>query len=196
MKVTSVKTTLLQFPRYERPPTFSVNPTHIFPELAPGGQGVRGGASVPDMIVVEVETDEGLRGLANTNCASLAVRTLIEAYLGPVLVGEEPTDTSRVWEKLSRLAIGLGRTGLVSIAVSLLDIALWAIKGTVAGQPVYRLLGVAVQPRLRPYAWSPVQVPGISSPTFCLTSITSAVAGPVAATNAAFWIRRQAAARR
>jgi L-alanine-DL-glutamate epimerase-like enolase superfamily enzyme len=152
MKVTSVKTTLLRFPRYERPPTFSVNPTHIFPELAPGGQGVRGGASVPDMIVVEVETDEGLRGLANTNCASLAVRTLIEAYLGPVLVGEEPTDTSRVWEKLSRLAIGLGRTGLVSIAVSLLDIALWDIKGKVAGQPVYRLLGGAVQPRLRLYA--------------------------------------------
>ena len=143
MRVASVKTTVLRFPRYERPPTFSVNPTHIFPELRPGGQGVRGLPDAPDMIVVEVETDEGLTGLANTNCASLAVRTLIDSYLGAVVVGEDPADTARVWEKLSRLAIGLGRTGLTSIAVSLLDIALWDIKGKALGQPVYRLLGGA-----------------------------------------------------
>ena len=153
MRVTDVQTTLLRFPRFEGPPAFSVNPTHIFPELRPGGGGrrpARGDGA--DLIVVRVRTDGGLVGLANTNCAPAAVRALIDSYLGPVLAGEDPTDTARVWEKLSRLAIGLGRTGLPSIAIGLLDIALWDIKGQAAGLPVYRLLGGAAQPRLRVYA--------------------------------------------
>jgi L-alanine-DL-glutamate epimerase-like enolase superfamily enzyme len=152
MKVTAVKTTLLRFPRYERPPSFSVNPTHIFPELAPGGKGVPGRGPGADLILVEVETDDGLTGVANTNCACLAVQTLLDSYLGAVVIGEDPADTARIWEKLSRLGIGLGRTGLVSIATSLLDIALWDLKGKALGQPVYRLLGGAAQPRLRVYA--------------------------------------------
>ena len=76
MKVTSVKTTLLQFPRYERPPTFSVNPTHIFPELAPGGQGVRGGASVflPSRAGKTRVCCYGIRGLFTASGRFIGIR--------------------------------------------------------------------------------------------------------------------------
>ena len=56
-------------------------------------------------------------------------------------MGRDALDTARRHEELTRGAVMLGAVGLVGRAISLVDIALWDLKGRLAGLPVWRLLG-------------------------------------------------------
>ena len=152
MKVTHLKTTLLKFPLpTPTVPTYSVNPVHIFPDMRPGAGG-GGGGDRPHMVVLQVETDEGITGLANTNVATTAVQTVIKDHFAPLVMGQDPFQTELLWEKMFRAGITLGRQGVSSTALSLIDIALWDIKGLALGQPVYNLLGGKTKEKLRAYA--------------------------------------------
>ena len=94
-------------------------------------------------LIVRVETDQpGLYGLG---CASdpqrtLAVRTVLDEYLGPLVRGRYAGDM----EDIHRLLLNSGywRGGsIANNALGALDVALWDIAGKLAGLPVYSLLG-------------------------------------------------------
>jgi mannonate dehydratase len=94
-------------------------------------------------LIVRVETDQpGLYGLG---CASdpqrtLAVRAVLDEYLGPLLLGRDAGDI----EDLHRLLHNSGywRGGsIANNALGAVDVALWDIKAKVAGLPLYSLLG-------------------------------------------------------
>ena len=95
-------------------------------------------------LLVEVETDQGLTGLgesAHFGGPMLSTATVIERELGPELLGEDPRDIERLWELMHQRAYKHARGGLVVAAISGIDIALWDLRGKMAGLPLWRLLG-------------------------------------------------------
>ena len=91
------------------------------------------------MGVLMAHTDDGLTGISR--CLATA-RGVIEDRLAPVLLGQDPLETERLWQAMYR---GIGnlesdRRGTVT-AIGSLDIALWDLKGKILGAPVHRLLG-------------------------------------------------------
>jgi mannonate dehydratase len=109
-------------------------------------------------LIVRVETSEpGLYGLG---CASdpqrtLAVKSVVADYLGPMVIGRDPADI----EDIHRLLLNSGywRGGSVEgNALAGIDVALWDIKAKTAGLPLFSLLGG----RVREYASAYTHVDG------------------------------------
>jgi L-alanine-DL-glutamate epimerase-like enolase superfamily enzyme len=69
-----------------------------------------------------------------------------------LLIGEDPFETERLWDKVYRENIYAGRHGIGIHAMSGIDIALWDIKGKKLGMPIWKLLGGGFHKRLRCYA--------------------------------------------
>jgi galactonate dehydratase len=104
--------------------------------------------------LVRVDTDEGISGFgeANPDAGAGAVVGMID-FLKGELIGEDPRNVERCWEKLRRRKVFAGPQGGVSvIALSGIELALWDIAGKAAGQPVYRMLGGKFRDRIRLYA--------------------------------------------
>jgi len=100
-------------------------------------------ASKPALLV-EVETDTGLVGLgeaAHFGGPLVSTATVIEQELRPHLLGQDPRETERLWELMHRRAYKHARGGIVIAAISGVDIALWELRGKLAGMPLWRLLG-------------------------------------------------------
>lgn len=152
MKITRLKLTPLKFPPAPRKHTIhSINPIYIFPDLrydSPSPAPRKG----PDMLVLQVETDEGITGFANSGYAGTSVYPYVRDILAPALVGEDAFRTEWLWEKMFRYSIASAREGVTSSAISLVDVALWDLKGKALNQPVYNLLGGRTKDRIRAYA--------------------------------------------
>ncbi|MEY7851909.1 enolase C-terminal domain-like protein [Natrarchaeobius sp. A-rgal3] len=103
-------------------------------------------------VVVEVETDEGITGVGHGNWASGALATIIDETLSKLIVGEDPTNRTELWDVMYRATIPFGRRGAAIEAISAVDIALWDIAGKAAGKPVYELLGGPVTEEIPCYA--------------------------------------------
>ena len=113
-----------------------------------------------DDLVIKVHTDEGIVGIGEVDSAPEAVAALVDresshaiaGSLKDLLVGEDPRDVERLWTKMYRGLIYIGRRGIALHALSGIDIALWDIKGKAAGKPVHELLGGAKRESVRAYA--------------------------------------------
>jgi L-alanine-DL-glutamate epimerase-like enolase superfamily enzyme len=57
------------------------------------------------------------------------------------LIGEDPNDIARLWDKLCWAGASVGRSGLATQAIAAFDIALWDMKARRAGLPLAKLLG-------------------------------------------------------
>jgi len=88
---------------------------------------------------VKLSTDEGASGMSITGAGKIN-RAFIEE-LAPYVVGEDPLNNERIWEKMYWATLQNGRRGAAVIAQSALDIAVWDLKGKILNQPVHRLLG-------------------------------------------------------
>jgi L-alanine-DL-glutamate epimerase-like enolase superfamily enzyme len=117
-------------------------------------------SSAQDTIVVEVETDEGIVGIGETDLNAWVARACIEAPgmhtmdagLAETLVGLDPLDPVAVWNQLYVRTAMTGRRGAAVHALGALDMAVWDICGKAAGKPTWQLLGEAAHESLTPYA--------------------------------------------
>lgn len=111
-------------------------------------------------IFVRIETDDGITGVgeATTEYHEQAVAAMIEHHFTPILLGQDPTAVTSLWQQMRRLF--WWRNGVVeSSAMSGIEQALWDITGKAYGQPVYKLLGGAVRDRVRLYGRSDLSLP-------------------------------------
>jgi L-alanine-DL-glutamate epimerase-like enolase superfamily enzyme len=105
-------------------------------------------------VLVKVDTDEGLSGIGESayfGGPPLITKTIIEKELQEYLIGEDPLNIEKLWEKMYQRTIKHGRKGAVIASMSGIDIALWDIKAQAAGMPLYQLLGGCYQ-QIRAYA--------------------------------------------
>ncbi|MEV0315734.1 mandelate racemase/muconate lactonizing enzyme family protein [Nonomuraea fuscirosea] len=61
--------------------------------------------------------------------------------VGENLLGEDPSDIGRVYERLLWAGASVGRSGVATQALAAIDIALWDLKAKRAGLPLAKLLG-------------------------------------------------------
>ncbi len=117
-------------------------------------------ASSQDSVLVRVRTDTGLEGIGEADSSPEVVKAIIDAPfshniacgLRQILVGEDPLEHERLWQKMYRRTMYFGRKGVGITAMAAVDMALWDLKGKHFGQPIHRLLGGQQHERIRAYA--------------------------------------------
>ena len=150
MKITGIRTRVAQWSgeTVALPPHFCTNPMDLL-ELPQASMKT---FTFHGWLIVEVETDEGLVGIGNAALAPLVTKQVIDLYLKPLLMGQNPWDVDFLWQHMYRHTMAFGRKGIGMTAISAVDIALWDLLGKAAKQPVYRMLGGRTKQRIPVYA--------------------------------------------
>ena len=94
-------------------------------------------------VFAEVETRQGHAGLgfSYSKRAGGPGQYAHAREIAPALLGEDPNDIARLWDKLVWAGASVGRSGLSTQAIAAFDIALWDLKARRAGLPLAKLLG-------------------------------------------------------
>ena len=97
-----------------------------------------------NFVTLKIITDEGVYGVgdATLNGRERAVASYLADHVLPCLIGRDVHRIEDIWQYLYKGAYW--RRGPVTMtAIAAVDMALWDIKGKIAGLPVYQLLGGA-----------------------------------------------------
>ena len=108
-------------------------------------------AIMPNLILVRIHTEDGRIGCGETYYTPHAIEGMIHDWMAERLLGADATDIESHWRFLYERCTAFGAPGAELRALSAIDVALWDILGQVCGQPVWKLLGGAVQRRVRIY---------------------------------------------
>jgi L-rhamnonate dehydratase len=110
-------------------------------------QPIASGTPISDIFVEVVAGDiSGIYGPINREQAFV-----IADSLRPFLIGQDALATEKLYDQMIRMNRH-GRSGLFMMGVSVIDCALWDLRGKVLGLPVYRLLGGPTRSTIPVYA--------------------------------------------
>jgi len=144
MKITDVEAIILESPYENRPP-----------------EGSEEAHGVKHCLLLRVSTDEGLVGWSDIETAPHVAAAAVTAPasgagvfegLRDLVVGEDPFEVERLWDKVYRGTIYYGRRGVALQLLSGFDIACHDLMGKATGRPLHKLLGGARRERVRAYA--------------------------------------------
>jgi len=105
----------------------------------------------PNLLWVEISTDEGLIGLGESFRGASVVEAMLHDQVAPWLIGRDPCHIEAVSLELMGPYLGFGSSGAEVRAASAVDIALWDLAGQRQGVPVHVAMGGAVRDRIRVY---------------------------------------------
>jgi L-alanine-DL-glutamate epimerase-like enolase superfamily enzyme len=108
------------------------------PTDLPEGDGTLTWSSTT-LVLVEVEA-EGQVGTGYTYAPAAAVR-VVDDLVAPVVLGADALAPTAVHVEMARAVRNAGRPGLVGMALSAVDIALWDLTARLHGLPLARLWG-------------------------------------------------------
>lgn len=106
----------------------------------PRGDG-RGISTHRATTIVKITTDDGAHGWGQGGRPEV-----IREVLAPLLVGEDPRETGRLWHRMFQASRGDRRS------VGAVDVALWDVKGRLTGLSVAQLLGGSLRDAVPAYA--------------------------------------------
>src|SRR4030042_6012671 len=92
-----------------------------------------------NFLVVEVETKGGIVGLGYLFSFRPGLKTIaaaIEETILPRVIGKDATAVEGIWNDLWKTTVTYNRGGIVTMAMSALDIALWERAGKRANLPL------------------------------------------------------------
>jgi galactonate dehydratase len=145
MRIAEVKTYLMK----AGPPR---DPTAVGADATPAYATGQPDNGTRHWLFVKVTTDTGVSGVGEGSGWPAVLETAVRD-LAPVVIGDDPADIERLWQKMFVAQMGHGKTGTVgSGAITAIETALWDIKGKVLNTPVWNLLGGKVRDRIRVYA--------------------------------------------
>tara|TARA_Y100000817_G_scaffold234120_1_gene186427 strand:+ start:1672 stop:2796 length:1125 start_codon:yes stop_codon:yes gene_type:complete len=119
---------------------------------APQEDNARPFVGRPGQLVLQVETEEGVTGIAEAGRNLKVTQAYLDELINPLLKGLDPTRPRQIWEMLT-LGHGQYATKFPSQIVGAIDVALWDISGKSANLPIYQLLGGAARTEI-PLYWS------------------------------------------
>ncbi len=95
------------------------------------------------MLFVEIETAQGHKGLgfSYSKRAGGPGQFAHAKEIAPTLLGEDPSDISKLWDKLCWAGASVGRSGMSTQAIGAFDVALWDLKAKRANLSLAKLLG-------------------------------------------------------
>jgi L-alanine-DL-glutamate epimerase-like enolase superfamily enzyme len=111
--------------------------------------------------LLKISTDAGITGWSDIETQPHVGKAIVDAPSGgavgfeglrSALVGEDPLERERLWQKMYRYLAYYGRQGAGIQMISGADIALWDIAGKAFGQPVHKLLGAKYRDSVAAYA--------------------------------------------
>lgn len=142
--------------------------TAVEPILLRGDQAYRATAGAEEatdngdwQLLVRVATDQGLTGWADAETLAPAAVAIIAGQgmsilgfrtLAALLIGENPLDVERLWDKLYVGSAYYGRRGIAMQCISAIDNCLWSIRAQAAGVSLARLLGGRRRDHITAYA--------------------------------------------
>jgi len=144
MKITNVEAFILESPYENRPP-----------------EGSDEAHGIKHCLLLKVSTDEGLVGWSDVETAPHVAAAVVSAPesgagvfegLRALVLGEDPFDVERLWDRTYRGTIYYGRRGAAMQVLSGFDIACHDLMGQATGRPLHKLLGGARRERVRAYA--------------------------------------------
>ncbi len=104
-----------------------------------------------DSNFVKVETDAGITGIGEAYWGR-GVKDVILGYFRDPMIGEDPLDVERLYNKMLGRWGGAGAiAGVTVTAASGVEIALWDLAGKILGGPVVKLLGGQYRDGVRAY---------------------------------------------
>ena len=133
MKITQVETRIVEIP-VRNPYVFSHGVLRAFSN-----------------VLVWIHTDEGIVGIGESSFVPgggvseevpESSKPVIDNYLAPVVIGEDPFDIERIHWKMDAV---VPRNLVAKCGI---DLALWDVMGKAVGQPAYRLLGGAFDSKI------------------------------------------------
>ena len=113
----------------------------------PVDEPLAGGPAAPaamrEFVTLRVGTDAGIEGIGYTFFGAALTAALKHAVdaLGELAIGEDPLRTEAVAAKLRTAAAGSGPGGILTLALSAIDIALWDIRGKALNLPLWQMIG-------------------------------------------------------
>jgi len=108
-------------------------------------------AERPNLIWLEVQTDDGCVGLGESFRGAQAVEAVIHETVAPWLIGRDAAQIEAISHHLTTPYLGFHSSSAEMRAASAVDIALWDLVGQHHGMPIHTALGGRVRDAIAAY---------------------------------------------